>query len=59
MNLAIAILNKFNARKFKLGSSYAFSNKLTTINQSKQTDKYMQSNETKGLLYSINIHTSS
>ena len=52
MNFAIAILNKFNARKFELGPPYATSNKSTTINQSKETDKYAQNNKTKILLYS-------
>ena len=53
INLAITILNEFIARKFKLGSPYPASNKLTTINQSKkQPDKYVQINETKSLLYS-------
>ena len=52
MNFAIAILNKFNARKFELGPPYATSNKSTTINQSKETDKYAQNNKTKNLLNS-------
>ena len=55
MNLAITILNKFNARKFKLVSPHATSNKLTTNDQSKQTDKYVHSLRQK--IYFI--HTSS